>query len=231
MNPSIGLVVFDKDGTLFEFEATWGAWIEAVVADLATPQRSAETLARAVGYNLASSCFDADAIAIAGTGDEVVDAWIGQLGASEATRIRDVAEEHEQSLPLVPCGDVTSVLQTLRGGDRTIAVATNDYERVAHAHLQAGGISALVDHVLGCDSGYSAKPEAGMLLAACELAGVEPHRAAMIGDSTRDLTAARNANFGLAVGVLTGPAARGELEPLADVVLDSIVDLPAWLAR
>jgi phosphoglycolate phosphatase len=31
------------------------------------------------------------------------------------------------------------------------------------------------------------------------------------------------------IGVLTGPAPREELSPLADVVLSSIGDIPGWL--
>ena len=56
----------------------------------------------------------------------------------------------------------------------------------------------------------------------------------MVGDSYHDLEMARAAGAGLAVGVLTGPAERGELETQADVViadvrgLPSILDLPGF---
>ena len=51
----------------------------------------------------------------------------------------------------------------------------------------------------------------------------------MIGDSLHDLHAGKAAGF-ITVGVLTGPARRGALEPHADVVLNSIAELPAWIA-
>jgi phosphoglycolate phosphatase len=53
---------------------------------------------------------------------------------------------------------------------------------------------------------------------------------AVVGDSLHDLHMARAAGAGLAVGVLTGPATRTDLEDHADVVMGSIAELPAWLA-
>jgi phosphoglycolate phosphatase len=60
---------------------------------------------------------------------------------------------------------------------------------------------------------------------------VRPAETALVGDSLHDLEAARAAGV-MAIAVLTGPrgaAARRELEPLADHVLASIDDLPAFL--
>ncbi|MEM9604458.1 MAG: HAD family hydrolase [Pseudomonadota bacterium] len=229
MTAAVDLVVFDKDGTLFEFEATWGAWVVAVVRELAMPTCSAEALAQAVGYDLAAGQFDADALVIAGSGEEVIAVWLSLLGAEHEAHVRDVCRRHEQALPLVPCADIASALAPLRDAGAVLAVATNDYVRVAEEHLDTAGVRSLFDHVMGCDSGFDAKPAAGMLAALCERTGVPPHRAAMVGDSTRDLQAARNAGYGLAIGVLTGPARRDELTPLADGVLDSVAALAGWL--
>ncbi len=52
----------------------------------------------------------------------------------------------------------------------------------------------------------------------------------MVGDSTHDLAAAREAGF-RAVAVLTGPADFAELAPLAEAVLPDIGHLEDWLAR
>jgi phosphoglycolate phosphatase len=52
----------------------------------------------------------------------------------------------------------------------------------------------------------------------------------MVGDNRHDLEMAK-AGGALAIGVLSGTGTRESLSPLADVVLDSIVDLPAYLAE
>jgi phosphoglycolate phosphatase len=41
---------------------------------------------------------------------------------------------------------------------------------------------------------------------------------------------ARAGGCGLAIGVLSGTGTRESLSPLADVMLDSVADLPAYLA-
>ena len=68
-----------------------------------------------------------------------------------------------------------------------------------------------------------------MILGFCEHAGLEPAAVAMVGDSAHDLDAGRAAGAGLLVGVLTGPATRADLQPMADVVLDDISHLPDYL--
>ena len=52
-----------------------------------------------------------------------------------------------------------------------------------------------------------------------------PARTAVVGDAPADLRMARAAGAGLVVGVLTGVGGRADLEPLADVVVDSVAAL------
>ena len=70
-----------------------------------------------------------------------------------------------------------------------------------------------------------------MVLAFAEHCAVRPDEVAVAGDSLHDLNAAHAAGA-MAIAVLTGPlrrAARAELEPHADYVIESIDDLPALL--
>jgi phosphoglycolate phosphatase len=68
-----------------------------------------------------------------------------------------------------------------------------------------------------------------MLDAFCRATGLAAEACAMIGDTTHDLASGRAASM-VTVGVLTGLSTRDDLAGLADVVLGSIADLPAWLA-
>jgi len=43
-------VVFDKDGTLFDFRQSWGGWAARMLALLAQDPPHAVTLATAIGY-------------------------------------------------------------------------------------------------------------------------------------------------------------------------------------
>ena len=96
-------------------------------------------------------------------------------------------------------------------------------------HLEDALIVDEMAFVAGYDSGFGAKPAPGQLLAFCQATGLSPADCAMIGDSAHDLEAGQAAGM-FCIGVLTGPASRADLTPRADVVLDSIADLPGWLA-
>jgi phosphoglycolate phosphatase len=69
-----------------------------------------------------------------------------------------------------------------------------------------------------------------MILGFCEALGFQPKQIAMVGDSTHDLGMGRAAGAGMTIGVLTGTGAHKTLEPLADVLIPSIDDLPALFA-
>src|SRR5579859_8241246 len=50
------LIIFDKDGTLIDFDAMWGGWVEALAARLETitGARLAQALFQSMGYDPAA---------------------------------------------------------------------------------------------------------------------------------------------------------------------------------
>ncbi|MCW1951165.1 MAG: HAD family hydrolase [Octadecabacter sp.] len=228
-NSHIKGVVFDKDGTLFDFNATWGAWARDVfVAETkGDPARLGE-LADALGYDLDAGLFRAGSLVIASTVSEIAQAALPFVPETSPealiTRFNAAAivAPQVETTPLVP------FLTTLRDAGLKLGVATNDGEAPARAHLAAANTEALFDFIVGSDSGYGGKPAAGQLHGFCEATGLDARACAMVGDSTHDLRAGRTAGMA-AVAVLTGVAGRAELAPLADVVLNSIAELPEWL--
>lgn len=73
------------------------------------------------------------------------------------------------------------------------------------------------------------KPQAGMLFDAIEALDIDPRQSLMVGDKMEDMLAGKNANIALNVLVKSGKPINEAGEKLADVVLDSIVDLPKFL--
>ena len=69
----------------------------------------------------------------------------------------------------------------------------------------------------------------GALLAFCGQTGCSVGEVAFVGDNIHDLETGRRGNAGLVVGVLTGTSTREHLARHADVVLNSIVELPELL--
>ena len=218
-------ILFDKDGTLFDFQATWSTWADRVLErlcgeDAALRQRAAEALAFDPGRG-----FRPESIVIAGTTGEVVETLSAVFPGRDLTPVLD---EISDGTPQVPVPGLAETLALL-GEGRALGVVTNDSEAPARTHLDHAGVLDRFAFVAGYDSGYGAKPDPGPLLAFCEAVGVAPARALMVGDSLHDLRAGRAAGMGT-VAVLTGVARAPVLAPHADAVLDDIRGLPAWLA-
>lgn len=222
-------ILFDKDGTLFDFHATWSVWAHAVIDHLA--DGDAEVMARlaqATHYDLAARRFHPTSPVVASTNREVAEC----LGSALPGRDVDEIEAHltlsAERAPLAPAVPLAPLLEGLAGRGLRLGLMTNDTEYGARAHLGAAGILGLFDFVAGFDSGYGAKPAPGPLLAFAKAMGLTPARVLMVGDSTHDLIAGRAAGMQTA-GVLTGTAVEADLAPFADVVLPDIGHLPAWL--
>ncbi|MFC3060351.1 HAD family hydrolase [Paenirhodobacter populi] len=225
----ISAVIFDKDGTLFDFQKTWGGWAAATLDTLAGGDSAlADRLARAMRYDPVAQRFAPDSLVIAGTTGEVAHLLQPLLPHFGVDQLADELNRLSCDAPQTPAVDLPACLGGLRARGLPLGLVTNDSEAGARAHLHGAGVAGLFDFIAGYDSGYGAKPEPGQLLAFAHAVGIAPARIAMVGDSLHDLAAARAAGM-RAVGVLTGPATQSVLAPAADVVLPDIGGLPGWL--
>lgn len=221
-------IIFDKDGTLFDFRRSWGAWATALLQELAqTPDRRAE-LGRAIGFDPVTGEFAPDSTVIAGTPDEIAEDLLPSFPGADAAAMLARINRLAAAAPMVPAVDLRAVLGDLRARGLTLGLVTNDAEAPAHAHLAAAGISDLFTFVAGFDSGHGAKPAPGPLLAFCRATGLSPARVAMVGDSRHDLEAGHAAGMHR-IAVLTGIATASDLAPHADAVLPDIGGLGAWI--
>ncbi len=228
--PAIRGLVFDKDGTLYDFNATWGAWAHGLFeAETGGDPARMAALAGALDYDLGTRRFGPGSVVIAHTAEETAEAILPHLPPQPKAGLVARMNDRAATAPQVEASDLREVLGALRALGLTLGVATNDGEAPARAHLTASGVLDLFDFVAGYDSGYGAKPGPGQLLGFCAATGLAPETCLMVGDSTHDLFAGRAAGMGT-VGVLTGPALAAELAPHADAVLPSIAALPDWLS-
>lgn len=221
-------LIFDKDGTLFDFRRSWGVWSERLLARLTEDAALQARLAEAIGYYPDRQDFHPDSPVIAGTAPEIAAALLPHLPGTNleglVAQMNALAAEAEmvQAVPLRP------LFQAFRARGLAIGLATNDTELPARRHLEAHDLLDLFDFVAGYDSGFGGKPAPGQLLGFARQTGLDPSEIAMVGDSRHDMEAAGAAGMAR-VAVLTGIARAGDLHPHADVVLADIGALPGWL--
>ncbi len=223
-------LLFDKDGTLFDFAGTWNVWAHQSILGFAKGDPDlALRIANALEYDLDARSFLPQSFVIAGTNREAAEAVASAIEGADVDAIEEKMMQDAAQAPLVPAVPLAPLLDGFAQSGLRLGVMTNDTEFAARAHLDWAGVVGMFDFIAGFDSGFGAKPDPQPLLAFADQMKLDPARVVMVGDSTHDLIAGRRAGM-QTVAVLTGMAGTKELAPHADVVLQDIGHIPAWLA-
>jgi HAD superfamily hydrolase (TIGR01509 family) len=206
----VDAVVFDMDGTLFDSSEVVPDAYVATVAELAgrTVTRRQVITAYPVGppavllAHLTGQPVDGDGIAR-------YHATL-RLGASS----------------LAPYPGIEAALDDLAARAR-LAVFTGADRTAALMLLEATGLAGRFGAIVGSDEIEHPKPDPEGILEACRRLGVKPERTAYVGDSARDLEAARRSGA-LAVAAAWGHEFDGRVP--ADLVTGSPNGLVRLLA-
>lgn len=226
-------ILFDKDGTLIDFQKTWFAIGDLMALQAAGGDRArADELMTEAGYDFQAHCFKADSVFAAGTNADIVALWYPEASSDErqtmVTGFNAFTAEQGAAQSVALPGSTDAIASLHRFGFR-LGVATNDSTSGAEKTLLALGVAQMFDAAYGYDAVANPKPAPDAIRAFCDLTGLKPSEIAMVGDNRHDLEMARAGGAGLAVGVLSGTGTRETLLPLADVILNSVADLPAYL--
>ncbi|MEM9267634.1 MAG: HAD family hydrolase, partial [Pseudomonadota bacterium] len=168
----IKAILFDKYGTLFDFQKTWGAFQGDFLRGLsAGDDARLRALADATEYDLETGLFLPGSPVIAGSLNVVTALMIPHLpGWTEESLVAEIREKTALARQ-VPVCPLAELFDHLRNAGLPLGIATNDAEAPAREHLRQEGIEDRFTFIAGYDSGYGGKPEPGQLLAFAQHVG------------------------------------------------------------
>ena len=226
---NIKAIIFDKDGTLFDFQMSWGGWFYDFIAELCDKNsQKMQQIANALRFDETKKRFFDDSQFIAGTLDETIEIIEKCLPDLTKEIIEKQVQTSLSNLVQKPTTNLILLLNQLKSRNYKLGVVTNDQEKASRQQLEKAKILSLFDSILGCDSGFGSKPSPGPLIASCKILNVPCDQTLMIGDSTHDLIAAKSAGVP-SLGVLTGTAVKSDLISYTPNILPNIESLPQWL--
>jgi phosphoglycolate phosphatase len=225
---SIAGILFDKDGTLLDYDASWLP-VNRELARIAAKDDPAlaDHLLRACGMDPESGQIVPDSLLAAGNTVQIAEGLVAAgstLTTAELTTRLDELFFNAAEFS-VPVTNLAAFFRRMRARGFRLGIASSDNERSIRQMAARFGFLDCIDYIAGYDSGFGTKPEAGMMLGFCTSTGLAPEQVAVVGDNNHDLHMGHNAGAGLKIAVLTGTGSRESLEEASDYCLDDITAL------
>ena len=231
-------VLFDKDGTLLEFDTLWGAATRRVIPSFL------RALSVPAEHHLYERMLEELGVTEVGVDAEKALAWMPYAQMAEVL-VKALKEEgfviknpdaaavltklyyKEITRPeakILPTADLTNVMKKLKDRKCLIGLATADSERAAKFCLDRLKIRNYFDYIGASGETVRPKPASDLCDRFCRKYRLLPEEVMVVGDSPTDMEFAHNSGA-LAVGVLSGVGSREQLQKMADVLIPSVDDL------
>lgn len=223
-------ILFDKDGTLLQFDTVWIKVMDEVIEELLkligeTGNRTLKKrLCQAIG--LRDGEVDEKGHLASGTSIDISNAFQAVLPERipflRQWMSEKILSKTKESIECVkPVCHLSSLFANIKQKGVVIGVATADDYETTVLCLQHLGIESDIQF-LGTSDLYEKKPSSQVVEKFCEQFGLEKEEVAFVGDTVVDLKTAKNGKVGYGIGVLSGVGSAQELQHLADFVIPDI---------
>lgn len=217
------LVLFDKDGTLLNFEKVWldvgirfvDDFIEHfnVSEDRLTLQRKIGIDGRKINPNGALASGTAKSyikILSQYTQEASLQTWIDQ-------QMKYYAHQYANRFEMIKGTD--KIIKQLKQDGYMVGMVTNDDLASSKRFLDQFDLLRYFDILITNDSQPHQKPDARVLIPTLKYAHAE--EIIMIGDTPSDMLFGKQAEVGLTIGVLSGTGGQSDLKD-ADLIIESV---------
>ena len=225
-------ILFDKDGTLMDFDAFWvpvsEKAIDTVLTQLRMDRALTNSILEAIGVH--NGVTDIDSVLCKGTYGQIgqiVHDFVSRQGskASRETVTELVISAYNACMDagqvLPTCPSLAENLRELKNRGKKLAVVTTDNPVVTAQCLKKLGIADLFDGIYTDDGKAPVKPDPWCANDFCTRFGIDPQLAVMVGDTMNDICFARNGGIKV-ISLADRENHRRFLEPYADVVLSEL---------
>lgn len=234
-------IIFDKDGTLFNYAEVWGPVIKDYVDTvLMTFRTKDEKVARQKIYEIVGVDDKGNNYpdGFLFNHDKIVRIVIKILAFCIQNRINPVRmyrlmntllNSHSRKvivkLKSMDFSGVQALMKALNDQGTIIGLVTNDITSNTKGFLEVMGIDHYVRFLRTKESNCKGKPSDASIAQFCSLFGFSRDEIAVVGDSIVDMEYAKAGNVGYTVAVMTGYGKREVLERYADRVYDRVEEL------
>lgn len=222
-------VIFDKDGTLIDFDAFWvNVTIAALKDTLKAFDKSEDNMAEILkAFKIENGKTDIDSVISKGTYAqmaniiyEILKKSGGDFSEKEVcdVMLKAYRENADAGKILPTCDNIREVLLKLKNAGKRLLVITTDDCNITVKCLKALNILDLFDKIFSDDGKTPLKPDPTCLINYCKEENIPIEDALMVGDTMTDMNFAKNAGI-CSIGVGEG---RARLEEYATAVIPDI---------
>lgn len=233
-------ILFDKDGTLLDFNSIWIpvaiSLVDEIVSEFAI-EDSIDIKRKLLGnIGVLDGRVEPSGILAWGTSKDISEAFekvlckekvqenmLDELADLVKNKIHKLTKEKSEFIK--PIGNLIKLLEELKQRNIQIGLATSDSYESTHICLEQLEIKKYFNFI-GTDDGITkSKPNPEVLYKFCETCEIKPTEVAMVGDTEIDMILAKNGNAALAIAVLSGTNDFKNLDKKPDYIINSVEEL------